>query len=190
MIFVTVHPDMVAAPVLETIGLAAALGDAPHATLQAVASAISGEEAAFPAVSLRPREALLWKRDGERQPIRFQVAPSRTERRRHRRKYAVGELPPERSFFFRGAHGKLNLRAQNLMLFLQIADGVDDETWLHHLRAHDYSRWLRDFIKDPDMAQEVEAIEDARDLAPDASRKRVREAVETRYTVPAASAAA
>jgi len=26
------------------------------------------------------------------------------------------------------------------MIFLQISDGVDDETWLHHLKAHDVSR--------------------------------------------------
>ena len=113
--------------------------------------------------------------------------PRLRERRRHRRKYAAGELPPERSFFFRGPQGKLNLRAQNLLLFLQIADGVDDETWMHHLRAHDYSRWLRELIKDPDLAEEVAAIEDDRNASPDVSRQRVREAVETRYTLPATS---
>src|SRR5437763_1621565 len=47
---------------------------------------------------------------------------SKAERRRHRRKYADGELPPDRSFFFRGPNGKLNLRAQNLQMFLQIAE--------------------------------------------------------------------
>ena len=54
----------------------------------------------------------------------------RAEHRRHSRKYAEGELPQDRSFYFRGPQGKLNLRAQNLMVFLQMAEGVDDETWL------------------------------------------------------------
>jgi hypothetical protein len=41
----------------------------------------------------------------------------------------------------RGPENALNLRAQNLMIFLQLADGVDDRTWQHHLHAGDYSRW-------------------------------------------------
>jgi hypothetical protein len=39
------------------------------------------------------------------------------------------------SRYFRGPEGRLNLRAKNLALFLQIAEGIDDSTWLHHLRA-------------------------------------------------------
>lgn len=57
----------------------------------------------------------------------------------------------------------MNLRAQNLMIFLQIADGVDDETWLHHLKPHDVSRWIRDTIKDEELADEVRKIEEGRD---------------------------
>ena len=37
----------------------------------------------------------------------------------------------------------MNLRAQNLMIFLQIAEGIDDRTWEHHLRKGDYSEWFR-----------------------------------------------
>jgi hypothetical protein len=102
---------------------------------------------------------------------------------RHIRKYAEGELGEDRSFYFRGPSNALNLRAQNLSLFLQIADGVDDETWLHHLKAHDYSRWIREVIKDDDLAQEVRRVEagplDGRD-----TRRRVRTAIERRYTAP------
>ena len=36
-----------------------------------------------------------------------------------------------------------------------MADGVDDETWLHHLRAGDYSRWFREGIKDDALADEA-----------------------------------
>jgi hypothetical protein len=38
------------------------------------------------------------------------------------------------SFYFRGPDDKLKLRAQNLAVFVQLAEGVDDETWLFHLR--------------------------------------------------------
>jgi hypothetical protein len=113
------------------------------------------------------------------------VAPGKTERRRHSRKYAEGELPPERSFYFRGPDGKLNLRAQNLILFLQLADGVDDETWAFHLRQGDYSRWFRDMIKDNELAAAAERIEAMSGLEPSESRRLIREAVEQKYTAPA-----
>jgi hydroxymethylpyrimidine pyrophosphatase-like HAD family hydrolase len=185
MIFVTVHPEWMAQAVLQAVDVAAALGEAPHHTLQALGAGGARPPEANPGTELQPGEALLWRRARNAAPVRFRVAPSHTERRRHRRKYAAGELPPDRSFFFRGPHGKLKLRAQNLMLFLQIADGVDDETWLHHLRAHDYSRWISEFIKDPELGDEVAAIEAADGLSPEESRARIRAAVETRYTVPA-----
>jgi hypothetical protein len=60
---------------------------------------------------------------------------------------------------------------------------VDDETWRHHLKAHDYSRWMRDAIKDPELSEEVRQAEDLED--PVESRRRVREAIERRYTAPA-----
>jgi hypothetical protein len=118
--------------------------------------------------------------------VRVRVAPSRTERQRHTRKYAEGELPPERSFYFRGPEGKLNLRAQNLMLFLQLAEGVDDDTWMHHLRQGDYSRWFRDNIKDEGLADAAAAVERQPDLGPSESRAQIKAAVERIYTLPAA----
>ena len=50
------------------------------------------------------------------------------------RNYTQGELGKDRSFYFRGPQQKLNLRAHNLMVFVQIAEGLDDETWLYHLK--------------------------------------------------------
>src|SRR5207253_10359260 len=81
--------------------------------------------------------------------------------------------------------GKLNLRAQNLILFLQIADGVDDETWTYHLRQGDYSRWLRERIKDDVIAAEAGAIEANKDLSPRESRAEFRALIERHYTLPA-----
>ena len=78
------------------------------------------------------------------------------ERLRHLRKYAEGNLGPQ-SFFFRGLGAKMNLRAQNLTAFCELAAGVDDDTWLFHLRTGDYSAWMRGVIKDDDLAREVVA---------------------------------
>ena len=84
----------------------------------------------------------------------------------------------ERSFHFRGPANRLNLRAQNLALFLQIADGIDDHTWLHHLHLHDYSRWMREMLDDEKLADAVREIETDGTLDPQESRQRVRAAIE------------
>ena len=75
------------------------------------------------------------------------IIPGRAERIRHLRKYAEGNMRYD-SFSFRGPGNRQNLRAQNLAIFSQIAEGIDDETWLFHLRRGDYSRWFRSAMKD------------------------------------------
>jgi hypothetical protein len=144
-------------------------------------------EAAPPVTAdrLGPGEAIAWWRRPPADPLPFRSIPPRAERKRHIRKYAEGELGADRSFYFRGPEGKLNLRAQNLVTFLQLADGVDDETWTYHLRKGHYSRWLREMIKDEVLAAEVERIERAPELSPAESREQLRGLIEERYTSPA-----
>jgi hydroxymethylpyrimidine pyrophosphatase-like HAD family hydrolase len=188
MIFVTVHPEQLAAALLPRIDLVAAVGEAPEKRITQVAAA-SGKVLTFDApVTLGSGEALLWLRHSGEPPFRLLTEQSTGERRRHLRKYAEGELGPDRSFYFRGPEGKLNLRAQNLVLFMQLASGVDDATWQHHLARGDYSRWIRGSIKDDDLAGEVQAVEQAAaQLDPASGRARVRAAIEKRYTLPASA---
>jgi hypothetical protein len=61
---------------------------------------------------------------------------------------------------------------------------VDDETWLFHLQRGDYSRWLREVIKDPRLADLVQGTERQPDLPPAHSRRLVRDAIAARYTLP------
>ena len=70
-------------------------------------------------------------------------------------------------------------------MFLQVADGVDDETWLYHLRRGDYSRWFREAIKDQELADEVAQIEGDRGADPAVTRGRMHAAIESRYTAAA-----
>ena len=87
--------------------------------------------------------------------------------------------------YFRGPEKALNLRAQNLQLFQQIADGIDDRTWEHHRRAGDYSRWFRDVIKNRELAEAAQAVEQDGSLDPKESRRRIGELVRRLYTAPA-----
>ncbi len=187
MIFVTVHPDQVARSVLDTVDAVIALGGTPDATVKLFCRAVQYPIPEWNPGSLDPGEAMLWRRGTGERPTKFRVAPSETYRRRHRRKYAEGELDPSRSFYFRGPDNRLNLRAQNLMLFAQLADGLDDATWEHHLSRGDYSDWMRNGIKDEVLAEEVAQIERARLPSPE-SRRRIKAAIEQYYTWPAAGA--
>ncbi len=180
---IAVHPDRVARMMLEKIGFVAAIGDAPDDTLGNFARAI---EVSAPRVSekkLQAGEALAWRRCESRSPFWFRVTPPHAEHQRHIRKYAVGDLG-DHSFYFRGPDRRLNLRAQNLMMFLQIGDGIDDATWLYHLQRGDYSRWFREYVKDTALAQATQEIEQSSSDAAE-SRARIRAEIEQRYTEPA-----
>jgi len=186
-LFITVHPGEVAKAVIANVGTIVAVGAKPEATLAQFSQVLDESPPAVGPTELKSDEVLLWHKHAGEMPFVVRVTPSREEHRRHRRKYAEGELPPERSFYFRGPEGKLNLRAQNLFLFLQLADGVDDATWTHHLRAGDVSSWFREQLKDETLAAEAEAIERQADLPPAQSRELMREAIERLYTLPAAA---
>jgi hypothetical protein len=179
---ITLESDRVLPSVVSTMDIVIAVGEDPTRMLKTFTETV-GEM--FPEISpITPKEgsALIWLRNYGEPPFVFEPAMPFAELLRHRRKYAEGDLPPERSFYFRGPKGTLNLRAQNLTIFMQIADGVDDETWLFHLRNGDIPQWFRDVIKDPELALEANSVKDAG--APE-SRKHIRAEIERRYILAA-----
>jgi HAD superfamily hydrolase (TIGR01484 family) len=188
-ILVTVHPDQLAPEVLATVESVAAVGDAPARTIHQFCTALGRPAPPLPRDDrMEAGQVLLWEPGSGREPVRIRVVQPEQQRRRHARKYTEGELGEDRSFYFRGPDGALSLRVQNLSLFLQIAAGVDDRTWLYHLRAGDYSAWIRDAIKDENLAGEVATIERAPELSAADSRARIKEAIDRRYTGPASEA--
>src|SRR5262249_42437192 len=160
VMMITVHPDMVAPAALGAVNTVVAVGSEPEAVFRKFAAAVGAAPPAVPARPLEPGEGLLWRRPGRGGgPVRPGAGPGPSARRRPTRQQRAGGRPPERSFYFTGPEGKLHLRAQNLFLFMQLAEGVDDETWLHHLHEGDYARWFREAIKDPALAEEAERVE-------------------------------
>ncbi len=185
LILITMEPGHIASPVLSSIGMIVAVGSDPKNTLTSFAQAVGVEPPEVSDSELPKGTGLAWWKDGRQAPVRFQVAPCKTERVRHSRKYAEAELTPDRSFFFRGPEGKLNLRAQNLVNFLQLMDGVDEQTWLHHSQSGEISAWFRKNIKNDELADEAEKIEhESHSDSADQSRAKFRELIEARYTIP------
>ncbi|HEY7183514.1 MAG TPA: HAD family hydrolase [Blastocatellia bacterium] len=181
-LMITVHPERVSTAALSAVDLVIAVGEAPERTLADFSQATGQPPPALEPIDLQTGEAVAWFRRASEPPFWFRSEPPKGERQRHHRKYSEGDLGPELSFYFRGPEGKLNLRAQNLHIFMQLADGVDDETWLHHLRGGDYSGWFRHTIKDGELADEVAQIEQDGSLSARESRDAVRQAVEKRYS--------
>jgi hypothetical protein len=180
---VTVHPGRLAAAALREIDAVIAVGASPEATLKNFAERAG---IAFPGMRAAENEegkAVVWLPGAANGPVPITVVTARAERLRHLRKYAEGNMRYH-SFYFRGPGGRQNLKAQNLAVFSQIAEGVDDETWMYHLRRGDYSRWMRECVKDPHLADETQGIEQRNDLDPAQSRGLIREVIEQRYTLP------
>ena len=183
-VLIAVHPDAVAPDALKHITKVLALGpEADQVVSQFCAAAgIRMPETAVP----DDERVLYWQFAAGTAPRLVTVERPRQQHKRHIRKYAEGALTDERSIYFRGPEGKRNLKAQNLMLFLQIADGIDDETWVYHFGRGDFSKWFRGSIRDDDLADEAESVEaDGADAS--TSRERVTEIIRARYTLPASA---
>ncbi|HEY0682580.1 MAG TPA: HAD-IIB family hydrolase [Steroidobacter sp.] len=189
VLLVSVTPSLLAKSLLRAVDTLVILGDKPRQMLHEFTQANKLPMVDPPVEQIEAGDALLWSRTANAPPLLLKLEPSKVEHRRHLRKYAEGELPEDRSFFFRGPQGKLKLRAPNLITFMELGDGVDDDTWLFHLQRHEVSQWLREAIKDEELADKVAEVENEIDNDADASRKEVRKLIEAVYTLPASTAA-
>lgn len=183
-LLVTVHPDHVAPAILAPVDVVLAIGHSPRQTLEEFTGA-TGQTLAWPVdLDYQADRIVTWFSGEGQPPFAMQAHPGRAERIRHHRKYAEGNLRWH-SFYFRGPDNRHNLKAQNLVVFCQIAQGIDESTWLYHLQRGDYSRWFRHAIKDDFLADETEHLERRTDLEPWQTRKMIEALISTRYTLPA-----
>jgi hypothetical protein len=182
-ILVTVHPDHVAPAVLAPIDVVFAIGHSPERTLRQFADAVAQPLALPHGLGHARGSVVAWFVSEGRAPFSMQAQPGRAEKIRHLRKYAEGNMRYH-SFYFRGHDGRHNIKAQNLAVFSQIAAGIDEQTWMFHLRRNDYSRWFRDAVKDSYLAQQTEQIERRTDLSSQQARDLVLGLIGSRYTLP------
>jgi len=182
-VLITVHPEQVAKSALQIVDVVLGIGESALNVFTSYAEHMQIHPPQYTGRAPKSGEALAWFCGQE--PLLLEPVRGSRERVRHVRQYAEGELSPQQSFFFRGPESKLNLRAQNLRSFLQLAEGVDDETWMFHLRRGDFSSWFKTIIKDNELAREAAEIERDETASPEDSRERIREAVDSRYTASA-----
>jgi len=182
---ITVRPDHLSKAILSSVNGLVLVGPDPRSLIEQFNEGASGHlDPGSLKMDDRDQDGVLvWLFAGGDSPSRVKLEKTKVDWRRHQQKYALGELGADNSFYFTGPDRKMNLRAQNMNLFAQLAEGVDEETWTHHLRAHDYSNWVRDSVKDEELSREIRAIEDA-GLSGAESRQRLLDAVRRHYTAP------
>jgi hydroxymethylpyrimidine pyrophosphatase-like HAD family hydrolase len=185
-VFITVHPDMMSPDALKLVTAVIAIG--PKAD-DVIVALCKGAGIKPPAKMTAPKDkrVLFWRPGSDKKPHLMKAIEPRQSLKRHSRKYAEGTLDEKGSFYFRGPDNAMNLRAQNLMIFQQIAEGIDDKTWEHHLRNGDYSDWFRRQIRDKKLAAETREAEEDESISPQESRRIVLDAVRKRYTAPASA---
>ncbi|AFT85672.1 HAD hydrolase family protein [Paraburkholderia phenoliruptrix] len=181
---ITVSPQQLDGAFLRQVNLLLAMGPSAGKAVQELAKATGRPVPQLQETALETGQALLWRLDEPAPEGVIRLEPGSKHRLRHRRKYAEGLLIPERSFYFRGPEHALNLRAHNLVLFVEIAEGVDAGTWQYHRERGDYSRWFETEIGDPDLAAQARQIEQDAALDAAASLARIKAAVQERYTQP------
>jgi hypothetical protein len=184
ILFVTVHPGHVSPMVLGMVSILIVIGDAPRDIIREFCKATGRVPPKMPEITLSKGESLFWDTESDEGPLLFRSIIPREIHERHRLKYAKGDLEPDKSFIFRGPRGKLTLRANNLSFFVQLAEGVDDDTWMYHLRRGDYSRWFCDVIHDDALAGQTGEIERDSSISPAESRRRIIGMIQERYTAP------
>jgi hydroxymethylpyrimidine pyrophosphatase-like HAD family hydrolase/GTPase SAR1 family protein len=179
---ITTTPELINPAYLSQVNIALLVGDAPvkevfFITDQSVISSYLQEQ-----TLLQKGEVLVWRQQDNSTELLKSYRPHQLLTR-HKRKYAAGDMGAN-SFYFKGPDGLANLRANNLMLFIDLGRTVNEDTWQYHLKRHDYSHWFRDTIKDEKLADAAENIELECQTAGD-SRQAIINLILDRYTAPA-----
>ena len=183
IMFITAFYDRISKVVLDGVDWIVSIADDPTEALQAICERMEhGMPAVHPPADDKSHRALAWRLT-ETDAIWFSRLPSDLDNQRHRHSLFEGEMEEEHQFVFRGANNQFSLRATNLKRFIELAEGLDDETWLFHLKRNDYSNWIEHVIKDYGLADEVRAIETSDDSAAEQTRTAVQQTIEKRFDV-------
>lgn len=176
-IVVSTAPHVLSKAIVSKVGMVITVGDNPAYPIEQFCSM---RQLPLPPhiPSLQKTEACIWDVENNQAPYvaRFNLPHQLLQR--HKKKYAQGDMDYN-SFFFTGRENKLRLQANNLMLFTHIAEGIDADTWLYHLKRKDFTRWFSDSIHDRELAQVSEEAEQMTDVAQ--SKKHILDFITKKY---------
>jgi hypothetical protein len=177
-ILISTSPHALAPAILSKVGLILTIGSNPSYPIKQFCDVL-GLTRPEVIPSLGQNEICVWEKGDARSPYKVQFNQPSQLQQRHKKKYAQGDMGGN-SFVFTGPAKKLHLVANNLILFMHIAEGIDDDTWQFHLHRKDYTRWFADVIHDPELAEAGEEAEKMK--GPQASRKHIVDFIAQKYT--------
>ncbi len=180
-LMITLSPDQVNKKLIQQADMQVLVGDNPQEALHKF-----GQVQEFPAenisINALPKgEAWIWNLQPGAKPFVITLTKPQHLLQRHKKKYATGDMKGN-SFYFTGPERKLNLKAQNLAFFSQVAEGIDDETWMFHLKRNDYSNWIRNAVGDRELADLVLKEEKHNNNAM-ATKRNILKSIEEKYTL-------
>ena len=181
VVLITLNASSLPMAVAQRVEVVAIVGLDAEQTMLDFGIAANRDTPHLPEPHLEVGEVWFWNITDLTCPQRLRAFKSDREHNRHRRKYAEGQLSAEKCFYFRGPNESLNLRAQNLIVFCQLAEGIDDETWSFHLGRNDFSHWFRNCINDEDLAAETELISGRGDVSVAESKALILAAIQRKY---------
>jgi hypothetical protein len=181
VMYITAFIDQLPKTILQLADLFIAIGDEPENDLARYCELLGEGSSEVPRPSDdREHRALAWWR-GVSAPEWFKRLLPKSEHLRHRHGYLEGDMDEAHRFYFRGPNKELNLPAQNLRMFIQVGEGVDDQTWLYHLREGDYEQWFRNVIKDDGLADRAARLRSNGQVSAEESRKQIFEFIRQAY---------
>jgi hydroxymethylpyrimidine pyrophosphatase-like HAD family hydrolase len=130
--------------------------------------------------SLAKGQAAIWDVENNQDPYSISFNMPNQLMQRHKKKYASGDMAGN-SFIFTGPENKLSLKATNLIMFVHLAEGIDDDTWLFHLNRKDYWNWFTQTVHDEDLAAVATEAEKKNPNAGE-SKRMILDAINQKYT--------
>ncbi len=178
-VLISYLPDVMCSDILEKVGMVITIGDNAAYPIEHFCK-IRKIEPPKKTPVLKKGEACVYDLEAQKTtPYIINVNEPQQLQQRHKRKYATGDMG-DNSFVFTGKSNKLKLKANNLIMFAHIGEGIDDATWKFHLQNGDFTQWFRDTIHDEELAnisQEAEKQKSAEE-----SKKIILAYINQKYT--------
>jgi hydroxymethylpyrimidine pyrophosphatase-like HAD family hydrolase len=155
-VLITLSPDQVSKQALCKTGMIMVVGNNTTYPIEQFCNTMKLPLPVIPPIA--EDEMCVWDHEKRQRPTAVRIFIPEKLLKRHKRKYAQGDMTYN-SFVFTGPEKKLNLVAMNLMMFKHLAEGIDDDTWLFHLKRKDFTHWFKDKVHDQRLAEITEEME-------------------------------
>ena len=176
---ISYSPDKMCSDIVNKVGMVITLGDNAAYPIEQFCK-VRKIDPPKNIPTLQKGEACIYDLEAKNtKPFVIKVNEPQQMQQRHKRKYATGDMG-DNSFIFTGKAGKLKLKANNLVMFAHIAEGIDDATWKFHLHNGDYTNWFKDTVHDDELAGISEEAE--KEKIAEESKKKILAYINQKYT--------